>query len=453
MKTVLCHGCFDVIHAGHLKHFQKAKQYGDYLIVSITTDRFVNKGPGRPYFSHERRADMLRALSIVDEVSICDDPTAIPSIEKFKPDFYVKGSDYREASNDITGEIVNERKAVEGHGGQLVFTDEETFSSSAIINRNFQPFTPDQQRVIASVQDLGGVAVIERAIAGLSALKVLVVGEPIIDVYRFVRPEGISSKSPTVSCRFLNEETYFGGTTAIYNHLRDFCDVELLSPLTKSRVYPSKIRYIEPDKSQRIFEVTEIWEDEWLRDDYMERLKAHEAECMVVADFGHGLFEGSLLEAMKGLNGFIGLNVQTNSSNFGYNVYTKHSRYDYLCLDTREARLAEHDRFGSPLEVAQRIQKTSRSKLGLTLGSNGSYLLGDSGDKYSSPAFTDQVLDATGAGDAYFAITTVLLASGCPPALIPFIGNVFAGLKTKILGNKASVSKASLLKAIRGILA
>lgn len=453
MIKVLCHGCFDVLHAGHLKHFQAAKKYGDYLIVSVTTDRFVNKGPGRPYFSHERRAEMLRSLSCVDEVRISDEATAIGAIRAIRPDVYAKGADYSDLSKDITGEIINEKKAVEEYGGKLVFTDEETFSSSEIINRHFEPWTDEQKAQIERVRGFGGYEAVEKALGELTRRRVLVLGEPIIDVYRFVMPEGISSKSPSISARFQNEETYFGGSVAIHSHLKDFCQSTLLSPLTKSRVYPSKIRYIDKAKSQRIFEVTEIWEDDWLIDDYVKRLKASEYDVMVAADFGHGLFEGALLEAMKGLKGFIGLNVQTNSSNYGFNVYTKHERFDYLCLDTREVRLAEHERFIGAHELARIVQRKTRTRFGLTLGSNGAYLIGAEGDEHHSPAFSDVVIDATGAGDAYFAITTCLIASGCEPEVIPFIGNVFAGLKTKIIGNKSSVSKASLLKAIRGILA
>lgn len=439
MKTVLAHGCFDVLHAGHLKHFEAAKKYGDRLIVSITSDRFVNKGPGRPYFTSERRAAMVGALRCVDEVVISDEPTALGVIHSVKPDFYVKGQDYQDATKDVTGEIENERKAVESHGGKLVFTGDEVFSSSNIINTIFKPWTDAQRGTIDTIRSLGGAESIEHAITSLERLRVLVVGEPILDVYRFVNPEGISSKSPTVSCRFQHEEKYEGGTLAIRNHLESFCEARLCNPIANA---PKKIRYISG--SQRVFEVTEINEQSF---------EPYEIptgyDVYVVADFGHGMFKGGELDEVKG---YIGLNVQTNSSNYGYNVYTKHRRFDYLCLDTREGRLATHDRFTAPLGVAEKIRDATQRPLGFTVGANGAYLL-DGRDVYYSPTYADTVVDATGAGDAYFAITTLLMASGCKRELIPFIGCVFAGLKTRIIGNKSAVSKASLLKAIKGILA
>lgn len=453
MKTVLCHGVFDVLHAGHLAYFQEAKKYGERLVVSITEDRFVRKGPGRPYFNSLQRKGMLGSIKLIDEVWICDDSTALPAIERYAPDFYVKGPDYLDASKDLTGEILNEKAAVEKHGGKLVFTTGEMHSSSTLINKFFNQFSEEQRASIERIKALGGYGAIEKAINALEGFKLAVVGEPIIDVYRFCRPESISSKSPTISARFTREETYFGGTSAIAKHLESFCNVRLLSPLTSSRVYPSKIRYIDEARSQRIFEVTEIWEHEWDKENYVARLEGFEADCFVIADFGHGLIEGPVLEAIGRLKGYVGLNVQTNSSNFGFNVYTKHGRFDYLCLDTREARLAEHDRYSDPLAIAHRIHgKRKRRPTSITLGSNGSILL-DQGIEFKSPAFSDVVIDATGAGDAYFAITTVLMATGCRQEFVPFIGNVFAGLKTKILGNKESVSKASLLKAVKALLA
>ncbi len=451
MTKVLCHGVFDVLHAGHLAYFKAAKKFGDYLVVSVTTDRYVNKGPGRPYFNHNLRAEMVKALGVVDHVVISDHPTAAETIRLIRPDYYVKGPDYRDLTKDVTGEIYNEQKAVEEHGGKLVFTEEETHSSSTLINRFFQNWSDEQRAEIEKVKSLGGLGAIERAIEKIARINVLVVGEAILDVYRFVNPEGISSKSPTVSARFLHEEIYQGGSIAIQNHLSAFAKSVTLQHQTAP--VAKKIRYISG--TQRIFEVTEINDKQETTEYFCDRLieNAKEADVIVAADFGHGLFEGPALKLMKDLDPFIGLNVQTNSSNFGFNVYSKHEGFDYLCLDTREARLAVHDRFDAPFDVATRVKRDiGDAFLSMTLGSNGAVFIDTDMQRYHSPAFSDVIIDATGAGDAYFAITTCLLATCCKFELIPFIGNVFAGLKTQIIGNKSAVSKASLLKACAGIL-
>lgn len=450
MKTVLCVGCWDVLHPGHLAHLKAAKKFGERLVVGVTSDRWISKGPGRPAFSAGQRAEMLRALGIVDDVVIYDSPTAVPLIEQVRPDVYVKGPDYKDLDKDLTGGIYEEKAAVEAYGGKIVFTEEETFSSSTIINRFFQGWTEEQKAKIAHVKNIGGVEACEQAIGRLEKLNVLVVGEPIIDIYRFCRPEGISSKSPTISARFEYEEHYQGGSIAIANHLEDFCEV--IADRNTGNA-PTKIRYVSTDKSQRVFEVTHINEDAWDHDLIADCVLKNKPDVVVAADFGHGLFEGKVLKAMEEMTCFVGLNVQTNSSNYGFNLYPKHKRWDYLCLDTREIKLALHDRFSSTSELFNQVREMHpMGQIGMTLGSNGS-LLAHGTEHYRCPSFTDNVVDAIGAGDAMFAITSVLLATECHPELVTFIGNVFAGLKTKIVGNKSSVSKAQLLKAIKGILA
>ena len=134
LKVVMAHGVFDLLHLGHLHHLQEGRRQGDRLIVSLTADAFVNKGPGRPAFPSLQRAEMVGALSCVDLAVVSENPTAIPMIKTLMPDVYLKGSDYRNAEDDVTGNITQERDAVEAHGGRLGFTDEVTFSSTTLIN-------------------------------------------------------------------------------------------------------------------------------------------------------------------------------------------------------------------------------------------------------------------------------------------------------------------------------
>ena len=93
-KIVHCHGVFDLFHHGHLMYFNSARKLGDILVVSITNDKNVNKGPGRPRFGERRRAEVIASLSVVDYVVINDEKTAVNLINLLKPNFYVKGKDY-----------------------------------------------------------------------------------------------------------------------------------------------------------------------------------------------------------------------------------------------------------------------------------------------------------------------------------------------------------------------
>lgn len=485
-KIVHCHGVFDVLHAGHVAYFRSAKEFGDVLVVTITADQFVNKGPGRPYFNGKIRSEMIAALECVDFVAINNNPTAVPAILALKPDFYVKGPDYKNKAADPTGAIYEEERVAMSVGGQMVFTDDDTLSSSEIVNKFFQPWTEDQQKTIEQIKRGGGLAKIEEILEDVSKQSVVVVGEPIVDTYVFCHPENISSKSPSISARFLYEENYAGGSMAIANHLVDFVkDVklsfthggegyfnELLEERMDKRITlatqqikglptPRKTRYISVGNSQRLFEMTDLRSDQWANHSpeqftkLLMKLNTPETTT-VVADFGHGLLENSVLGAMSDLRGFVALNVQTNSSNFGFNPYTKHARFNYLSIDSREVRVAYHDRLSPVMSLAQRVREDIKSRhagVAITLGSSGAvYFPYGSNEEISAPAFTDAVVDATGAGDAFFGITSLLVKSGCPKEFVPFIGNVFAGLKTKIIGNKSAVSRAQLIKALTSIL-
>lgn len=484
-RLVHCHGVFDVLHAGHLAYFESARRYGDILVVTLTADAFVNKGPGRPYFNANVRANMLAALELVDFVAVSDFPSAVQSIEALKPHFYVKGPDYRDKASDPTGAIFLEEQAAEKNGGKLVFTDDETHSSSSLINNFFQSWSEEQQATIAAVRAAGGIPAIEAVLRKAAKLKIAIVGEPIVDTYVFVKPESISSKSPSISARYLYDEDYAGGSLAIANHLADFVGettlvtthgaeewfqnllkekldrrVKLVAEVMPAIPTPRKTRFIADDKVQRLFELTNIQADQW---------RTHSAEqfitsmrksvvgidALIIADFGHGLIEDRVLDELKSVSTFMAANVQTNSSNFGFNPFTKHKKFTYLSIDLKEARVAFQDRFSPHLELAMRVRERCHAMsaaVSMTLGPMGAFYLPPGRPEIKSPAFTDVVVDAVGAGDAYYAMTTILIRAGAPEIFVPFLGNVFAGLKTKIIGNKASVTRAQLIKAVTSIL-
>ena len=104
-SVVQAHGAFDLLHLGHVRHLEAARRLGDVLVVTVTADRFVNKGPGRPVFNEGLRAEMLAALEYVDWVAINPSPDAVSAIAAIKPVIYVKGQDYQNPQGDITGKI------------------------------------------------------------------------------------------------------------------------------------------------------------------------------------------------------------------------------------------------------------------------------------------------------------------------------------------------------------
>jgi rfaE bifunctional protein nucleotidyltransferase chain/domain len=136
-KTIIhCHGCFDLMHPGHIKYFQAAKTMGDVLVVTISPDRFVDKGPGRPVFDENLRAESIAALECVDYVAINKWPTAEETLRLIRPDIYVKGQEF-ENLEDKTGKIQKEAEVIREIGAEIRFTHEIVFSSTKLLKQYF----------------------------------------------------------------------------------------------------------------------------------------------------------------------------------------------------------------------------------------------------------------------------------------------------------------------------
>ncbi len=147
-RVVLCHGTFDLMHTGHIRYLQRAKQEGDALLVTVTGDAYVNKGPGRPVFNEHLRAENLAALACVDFVAVNHAVSAVEALREIRPSIYAKGSDYRSHGDDVTGNIAREQEAVEAHGGHIFYTDEITFSASNLLNEHFNVFPPETKEFL-----------------------------------------------------------------------------------------------------------------------------------------------------------------------------------------------------------------------------------------------------------------------------------------------------------------
>jgi len=223
LRIVLAHGTFDLLHLGHVRYFEEARQQGDILLVTITADNFVNKGPSRPYFSHELRAEMVGALTYVDGVAINHAPTAVNVIEAIKPDVYVKGPDYKDASSDITGKIIDEQSAVESYGGRIHFTDNITFSSSTLINRYLETPNSELRDYLDGARARDFAKRVPKLIDQIAKMKVLLVGETIIDEYTYVSPLGKPPKENVLASLRRGSEIFAGGVIAAANHVANFC--------------------------------------------------------------------------------------------------------------------------------------------------------------------------------------------------------------------------------------
>ncbi|CAA7613567.1 ADP-heptose synthase [Candidatus Terasakiella magnetica] len=483
-SVVLCHGVFDLVHLGHVRHIEAAKREGDILFLTLTADRFVNKGPGRPIFSENMRAEMLAALASVDAVGINHGPSAETVLDAIKPDIYVKGSDYENPEEDITGKITSERNVVERHGGRIVFTKDITFSSSSLINRYLDVYDPPLRDCLASLRDRNALDGILDLIERIKDMKVLLVGDTIIDEYQFVASQGKAQKENIIATLFQGREEYAGGVIAAANHVASFCrEVEIITglgmdsqeeALVRANLRPNvrlttivmagrpttrKTRFIESSYMRKLFEVYSMKDmplhgAEARSLDDLIAARAPEFDVVIATDFGHGLIGPSTVEALLAHSRFLAVNTQTNSGNFGYNLITKYRKADYVCIDAPEARLAVADKFSDISEVVGVTlpNRVECSRMIVTHGSHGCYTYERGGDLHRIPAFTKQVVDTVGAGDAFLAVTSPLVAAGGSMEYVGFVGNAAGAMKVGIVGHRNSVEKVPLVKFVTALL-
>jgi cytidyltransferase-like protein len=480
--VVHCHGVFDLVHPGHIRHFESAKCQGDVLVVTLTKDEYVNKGPSRPVFNQRLRAESVASLQMVDYVAINEWSTAAPTIRKLRPNCFAKGSEYADRKSDMTGHISEEEEAALEVQTRLYFTDEPTLSSSKLLNSYFDVLSDDAESFLRAFrQEYSAQKVIE-SLRCVHDKRVLVVGDAIIDEYHFCDVLGKSSKAHTLNARFQRAEAHAGGSLAVANQVAGFCDkVHLvtclgdegswhhfvttsLKPNISTKLFvrsdaPTivKRRFTDMHRLTNLFELTFLNEHplpaktESQFGNYLAQI-ADDYDVVIVADFGHGLIGPQTIDILQTRSSFLAINVQSNSANMGYNPVTKYGRADYVCVHENELRLANHDQFGVLEDLIRRTASALKaSSLAVTQASEGSTIF-QQGSFAHTPIFSTRVVDPIGAGDAYLAVTAPCAAAGYPAELLGFIGNCVGGLKVATLGNKESVEPVPLFKFITTLL-
>ena len=218
-KIVLSHGVFDLLHIGHIKHFVSAKKLGHKLIVSVTKNEFVDKGPNRPLFDLRLRMEAIASLSCVDFVTYGNLDSAVDVIEHLKPDIYCKGQDYKILKKDISKKIYKEKRAVLKNNGKIYFTNEINFSSSKILNTTDLVLNKHQRNFVEKLSKRIKKKNYASLFDKIKEQKVIILGEMIIDQYNFCDPLGKSGKDPIMMFSKKKEEKYVGGAGAIANHV------------------------------------------------------------------------------------------------------------------------------------------------------------------------------------------------------------------------------------------
>ncbi len=483
-KTIIhCHGCFDLLHIGHIRYFEQAKRMGDILVVTITPDCFIDKGPHRPAFIETLRAEAVASLNCVDYVAINKWPTAVETLQLLKPDIYVKGSDVKSAVSDPTGKLAMEEKVADEIGTKMVFTNDVVFSSTHLINRFISNFPKDVQQYLEIFKTRYKLGDVIELIDRMASLRVLIIGDTILDDYHYCRTLGVSSKDPALALQHESNDMFAGGVLAVANHVAGFTnEVRLVSVLgknashedfirleLKSNIIPFfayqdnapttiKRRFVEGYSYNKLFEVY-IMDDSGLpeeKEEFICDLLQKEFagyDLVIASDFGHGAISNNMRKLLSHHAPFLSVNTQANAGNRGFHTISRYDRADYVSIAEGEIRLEFRDIKNDIKPMINEISSKIGSKyFAVTQGKKGCTIKNQNDRFIEVPSFASKIIDRVGAGDAFLSITSLAAYLGAPAEIIGFIGNIVGGLTVEVLGNQKSMDKMSVKNFITSLL-
>jgi rfaE bifunctional protein kinase chain/domain len=464
-KVIMCHGTFDVVHPGHVRHLLYAKTKADILVGSLTADEHIMKGNLRPYVPEDLRAINLAALEMVDYVVIDRDPTPLRNLGLIQPDYFAKGYEYTAgAVHPKTQEEIN---VIDSYGGEMIFTPGDiVYSSSALIELAPPSIAVEKLMTLMSAEGVT-FADLRDALAKLKGLRVHVVGDTIVDSYTYCSMIGGMTKTPTMSVRFEKKVDYTGGAAVVAKHLRaagaevtfstvlgnDAYRSFVLDDLATSGVQclpiidetrPTTNKNAIVAETYRLLKVDTL-DNRSISDKIVEQLKRQIADtrsqAVVFSDFRHGIFNrGTIPQLTSAIpDGVFRVADSQVASRWG-NIL-EFQGFDLITPNEREARFALGDQDSVVRPLALELHTRARCKtLILKLGDRGIITYrSDSPVDYRAffavETFVDRLVDAVGAGDALLAYATLALVATKNDVIASILGNMAAAVECEHDGN------------------
>jgi len=352
-----------------------------------------------------------------------------------------------------------------------------------LIDKLLNTYPAETRKFLNEFSEKYDFKMIEESLLDLKDLKVLIVGDGIVDEYHYCETMGKSAKANVIVNRYLHNEIFAGGAFAIANHVSGLCEkVSLVTLLGKqnsledfisSRLKPSietkfffrddgptiiKKRYVHNYSGQKLFEINFI-NDRFIKDNLEEQIIDYfesiipSYDLVLLSDFGHGFITEKIFNTIEKSSKILAINTQTNAANNGYNLITKYHDPNYVCLDESEVRLAAQDKHSNIEVVAKKIRESINAHyLIVTMGKSGSIGVSHDGMINRTPVFSTKVVDTIGAGDAFFSFTAPCFAGGLPLDLVSFLGNIVGALAVQIVCNKRAIEKEELLEFINALV-
>jgi rfaE bifunctional protein kinase chain/domain/rfaE bifunctional protein nucleotidyltransferase chain/domain len=474
-KTVVhCHGCFDIVHPGHIHYLQFARSLGDMLIVTVSADPQVNKGVNRPLIPDDLRAASLAALECVDCVYVNPHPTAVEILDTLKPDIYVKGREY-EFNHDPR--FLAERDTVTRNGGRVVFSSGDViYSSTALIGamESSELFNAEKVRRFCQQYDLSNAA-LANLLLRCRGKRMVVIGDYILDRYHFCDATGVASEGPMMTLRPLQSEQYDGGAAVIALHLAglganptlitsmtdDDDSDEAVDRLTRAgvnvrcihqrRQIATKSRFlVDQTKLFKVDEGTSAPLDSRATDEITSIIdeESIDAAGLIFADFGYGVITGPVLDRVMPIVR-PRVPIVTADVSGRQSTLLRFKGVDLLCPTEREVRQTLNN-FTSGLNavVYELLAVTGAKSAMITMGKQGLCLFDqqqqtgptDSWDRKLRtaylPALSANATDPLGCGDALLATASLVLAAGGSPQAAAYLGSLAAAAELGQLGNQ-----------------
>jgi len=464
-KTVImCHGVFDIVHPGHIRHLAYAKSKADVLFVSITGDKEIKKGAYRPHIPEGLRALNLAAFELVDFVIVDQERTPIKNICFLQPDYFAKGFEYTE--NELPPATREEKEALGLYGGQMIFTPGDVvYSSSRFLGLSAPSLRVEKIINLMNQFDISFDS-LRKTLGKLHEANVHVVGDTIIDTYTRTQLIGGQVKTPTFSVLYQAKEDFVGGAGIVAQHLRaagakvqlstvlgsddlmDFAkdqlleaDIEVNPIIDQTRPTTNKNTIISD--GYRLLKIDTLDNrpiNDEITDNLIGSIEATSSDGVVFSDFRHGIFHsGSIPQLIEAIPKHV-IRVADSQVATRWGNITDFKNFDLVTPNEREARFALADQDSTIGVLATKLREATRSKnVILKLGSKGLFFIGHPDDTqqfYSSvDSFANHVTDAVGAGDALLAYATlVMLISGSLPEA-SIIGALAAGSECELDGN------------------
>lgn len=465
-KVVMCHGTFDIVHPGHIRHLLYAKSQGDVLVVSVTADAHIAKGALRPYVPQDMRAFNLAALEVVDLVIIDQDPTPLRNIALIQPDYFVKGYEY--IKSGIHKKSREEKDLIDSYGGEMIFSPGDIVYSSSQILEMAPPDLSDEKLLFLMDGEKLSFDDLRATLDRFVGLRVHVVGDTIIDSYTHCSMIGGMTKTPTISVRYENRQSFVGGAGIVAKHLRaagadvifstvmgedadrDFAVKDLEAAGVEARIIVDRSRpttnknYFIAD-GYRLLKVDTL-DNRSISDDVVAKLATHlrdaAADVVVFSDFRHGLFNRHTIPELVAAIPVGAFRVADSQVASRWGNILEFQGFDLITPNEREARFAlgDQDSVIRPLATAL-FQAANCRTLILKLGERGILTHrtrpeGDPRTVIALDSFAGLVADAVGAGDALLAYATLaLVATGNDEAQASILGSIAAALECEMDGN------------------